>query len=467
MATYKFSREQINNLVRRRTNQLYIDDQVGAYEAWKKIDTYYKNEQIIKLPKNVLSEERANDDERERVTSRINFTKRVAKASVTMIMRGGVMVTDDDGEEVSSPFDEKIIERSILYTVLYGGCWFHHVNDRERPYRVYKPSVAVEIPDPDDNDVVRAVLAVETLDDYTELTKTQYKRYTWYEYATDNRTVRKLVIKRRSTTIPNFEEPDDMRELSYMPLFLVKNGGDEQVWRNSDVLDGIPLFDSYERNFALFDVGIEDEAFRQIFLANVDPKQITDYLEMGPRNVLAAKNPPEEAPPALYSVQPSDKRQMLQGLKDKIDLIAMLTRTSPLELANLPVTDIPTSTLLTLYGPQLERCMDTAEALGKAWSRIHHFWNLGRLEYQRDSLAKVKLTAQLPVNRQRELVNLVDMYDRYAMSGREMLRTMGYSDVEVEAIMRERVREIEEMGLNEQPGDEETPNQRSASQANQ
>src|SRR5690606_16748516 len=179
---------------------------------------------------------------------------------------------------------------------------------------------------------------------------------------------------------------------------------------------------------------LEDESFRQIFIANVGEEAAKAILAAGGVNVWYAKNKVGENSPEMQVASPADQRQFLEGLKDLVDSLATVTRTSVLELNERPVQDIPAQTLRVLYGPQIERVTETTEHVNPALSRA------ASIILGRD--VTLTLKPKLPISEDKEHQNKKGLLDSNAYSIRQMLMDQGYTEQQAERIFRMRLEEL-------------------------
>src|SRR5690606_31054128 len=249
----------------------------------------------------------------------------------------------------------------------FGAAWLQVLeDDKVKPYRVHKPHVARRVMMTEDPERERGVLVMQTFERRQPQVqgghKETYHVARWYEWD-DERT---RVWRRDFVSFGG----DDWRRrqlengrwqasFPYMPWVYVPNREEDTIPEQSDVLDGIEIFKQYDALRVKFLKALEDESFRQIFLANVGKEEAKAILAAGGVNVWYAKNKVGENSPEMQVASPADQRQFLEGLKDLVDSLATVTRTSVLELNERPVQDIPAQTLRVLYGPQIERVTET------------------------------------------------------------------------------------------------------------
>lgn len=412
---------------------------------WREIDEYYQREAEIQLPEAASAEGDAKS--LERLFVRTNFAKTIVNSTVTMVLASGIRVYDDEGALVAPekhPILATDVRKLLRYASRYGAAWLQ--GDKAlpgKPYRVYKPHVARRIMRTEDPEREQGVLvAQEFRHTDSEGMEKRYSVARWYEWdEADKRVLKREYVKQeggdwqpRRGAKPTW--------FNHMPFIYVPNREEDSIPEQSDIIDGLPLFKQYDALRVKLLKALEDESFRLVFLSSVSDEVASKMKLAGGLSVWHAKNKMGEAPPELQSVAPADQRQFLDSLNDLVDDMATATRTSPLELNERPVQDIPAQTLRVLYGPQIERCQETVEHLNPALTQLLRIATGGE--------GKVVLKPHLPISEDKQHQNLKGLLDSKAYSAVElMVDTLGKTRTEAEAIFeaalneRRRVLELE------------------------
>lgn len=411
--------------------------------SWDEIDLYYKREAEVKLPEAVEGET-GDLASLKRLLVRTNFAKTIINSTVTMAMASGIKATSGGQEDKAAAtlFTPVDTRRLIRWLSRFGAAWLQVLeNDKVKPYRVHKPHVARRVMMTEDPERERGVLVMQTFERRQPQVqgghKETYHVARWYEWD-DERT---RVWRRDFVSFGG----DDWRRrqlengrwqasFPYMPWVYVPNREEDTIPEQSDVLDGIEIFKQYDALRVKFLKALEDESFRQIFLANVGEEAAKAILAAGGVNVWYAKNKVGENSPEMQVASPADQRQFLEGLKDLVDSLATVTRTSVLELNERPVQDIPAQTLRVLYGPQIERVTETTEHVNPALSRA------ASIILGRD--VTLTLKPKLPISEDKEHQNKKGLLDSNAYSIRQMLMDQGYTEQQAERIFRMRLEEL-------------------------
>lgn len=420
--------------------QLYPDVHPPAtINEWTAIDEMLRREHAIRLPELAVLHE---GESLERLNLRTNYAKIVVLSTVTMVLSGGLTIKDHEGKamEGTLPFPMSRIRRLIRYVSQYGAAWkLTRPNDRRRPIRVYKPHVAREIYLEDDPDVVKAVLAIETIHrrSTTEMDLPPDRRARWYEWddstepnpAKWNRVIRRTYLDEGSTG--SWRRLPDEAVFNYMPMELIRNRDtdDDRLFEASDVYDALPVFRSLDDLSTKFMKAMEDEAFRITFLANVTAEQFVGMLNASAMNMMFADNGAEGKEPRPYWANPADHRQYLDAFRHLMNRISTLTRTSPLELDERPVQDIPAQTLEVLYGPQLSRCQETAESLQESLTEDLRLMGVDG--------NTVSFAPRIPLNKEKQRQSAKGMLDSKAYSRVQLLIDTGMTRAEAERILDE------------------------------
>lgn len=429
-------------------------------EKWDEIDEVINREHDILLPEAV---DIAEGLELERLKVRTNYGKTVIDSTVRMTLSSGVIITNAAGvrdPEAAAAFDIRTVRRLLRYMSQYGAAWvLRRRQDAARPMRVYKPHLAREIPLEDDPDVVKAVLAVQRVQErpsviapITAVGALAHPKETlvarWYEFDDTGmedepwrwtQVVRRVFVSDDEGAVWE-ERQSDRRTLPFMPMRLVRNHDSEELYQASDVYEGLPLFRAMDELTTKFLKALEDEAFRQAFFANVDAEQIKLMNTVGALNILFASNGGAENPePRPYWTQPADHRQYLDAFSHWMNRIATVTATSPLELDDRPVGDIPAQTLRVLYGPQLARTEDSGASASEELTIVH------RLATSDETGVKVRLAPRLPISEDKAHQNRKGMLDSDAYSALQALIDDGHSRADAQRILDERMEEKRRM----------------------
>lgn len=401
---------------------------------WDAIDSYYQRRAEIELPEAVKGETGDGASLR-RLFIRTNYAKTIVNSTVTMTMARGVRVYDAAGvrdEAGERLFAKSDVRKTIRYMSRYGGAWLQADKGLPgKPYRVYKPDVARRIMRVEDQEQEHAVLVIQRFE-ALGVDGREYRLARWYEWDDTNTTVRRLDFRNDGGGWVLL--PGKAKQFPYMPFIYVPNREEDSIPEQSDLIDGVDVFKQYDALRVKFLKGLEDEAFRLIFLANVSEEVASRIRKAGGLQVWHAKNKANEEAPELQSVAPADLRQFLDGLKDLVESLATVTRTSVLELNERPVQDIPAQTLRVLYGPQMERCEETAEHLSRALSRV--------LEIAGRSGFTVQMVPYLPISEDKVHQNLKGLLDSNAYSAYHLLVDSGKTPVEAQEIIDRRMAEL-------------------------
>jgi hypothetical protein len=419
-------------------------------ESWAEIDSYYKRESEIKFPEAVEGET-GDAASLRRLLVHTNFCKTVVNSTVTMAMASGIkavaLAEDGEGEledkVAARVFNVTDVRRLLRYASRHGAAWLQVLeSDRVKPYRVHKAEVARRIMMTEDPERERGVLVMQTFERRQPMVegglKERYYVARWYEWSDD-----RSVVGRRDFVSVGSADNWQRRRLEngawqasfpYMPWVYVPNREEDSIPEQSDVLDGLEVFKQYDALRVKFLKALEDESFRQIFLANVGEEAAKNILAAGGVNVWYAKNRAGEAPPEMQVAAPADQRQFLEGLKDLVDSLATVTRTSVLELNERPVQDIPAQTLRVLYGPQIERVTETTEHVNPALSLAASII----LKKQ----VRLTLKPRLPISEDKEHQNKKGLLDSNAYSIRQMLMDSGFTREQAEEIFAMRLEEL-------------------------
>lgn len=424
---------------------LYADvHPAETIDAWDEIDEILKRDHKIRLPEAAML---AEGDSLERLHLRTNYSKVVVQSTVTMVLASGLEIHDADGLVMRgpgvNPFPMRYIRRMLRYMSQYGAAWkLRRPNDRKLPIRVYKPHVAREVYLETDPDIVKAVLAIEEIpyrEGEMELGQS-YRRARWYEWVDSDggiplepdewrRVIRKTYI---SEAGGEWQAQRDDAIFPYMPMQLIHNrdADPDRLFEASDIWDAMPLFRSLDDLTTKYLKALEDEAFRITFLANVTGEQFKAMRRLSSLNFMFADNGAEGKEPKPYWANPADHRQYLDAFKHFMNRIATMTRTSPLELDERPVQDIPAQTLRVLYGPQISRCTESAEYAADSLSD-----DLQLIPGQTGTL--VVLKPRLPISEDKIHQNSKGMLDSDAYSRRQLLIDTGKSEAEADRIFEE------------------------------
>lgn len=462
---YFFTDDQILAYLNRHAGgNLYHKDVLAQ---WALYDTYYKRQHVLRWPEVVLEGERTrNVNGLRRLEIRFNFGKTIVHSTETMVLSGGVKVYGraqqrDSAVEQMFLRNKLHLKRLINYMSRYGAAWVHAVPRQAVPFRFYKPHDAVEITDPEDRDTVRAVLAVQTATEVSGApgsvsgyAENQYEYARWYEWDTDGATVRVLYFRRGrpggTVVLPANYTGGDWRLvgqelLPYMPLRLARNRIEDTLPEGSDLSEAIPILQAFDEMASKWNKAMEDEAFRQTFFAGVGEAQIRKMMEMGSHIFLFAKQEMGMPLPEMQVAQATDLTNYINGFVRLLKSLSTVTRTSPLELDERPVQDIPAQTLRVLMGPQLERCTDTAIAAADPLTLVVRAAQSALAE---ENSYRVVMEPQVPVAREAEVNNLVSQLQAKAISRREFLRLRGYTEGEIDRIAEEVLADLrEEMEL--------------------
>lgn len=440
-----YTREQVIKEIQRHAGNAHP---TSVTSVWDEIDSYYKREADIVLPELVTGSD-GDADSLARLFVHTNYAKTIVNSTVTMVMASGLTVRNAEGitdRELSEKWlDGSEIRRLIRHTSRYGGAWLQIVTaDKELPYRVYKPHVARRIMEETDQQREHAVLVIqeyEAVGDTGTPDARKYKLARWYEWNDDRSGVTLTMFRSngQSGTGWELDRQVDRKSFPYMPWIYVPNHHEDSIPEQSDVIDGLEIFKQYDALRVKFLKALEDESFRLIFLASVGDDVAKAIKAGGGLQFWYAKNAPGEPPPELQSVPPADQRQFLDGLNDLIESLAVVTRTSVLELGKIPVQDIPAQTLRVLYGPQIERCQEVADHINYALTRLLHV--LEDVEYSRSSKLRAALTPRLPISEDKIHQNAKGLLDADAYSAHQMLRDDGYTDQDADKIIAERYEE--------------------------
>jgi len=427
-------------------------------EKWDEIDKFYRGENEIKLPEAVEGE-LGDAASLQRLKVHTNFCKTIVHSTVTMAMASGVKAVRQaedggggelDDEEAAKVFAQTDIRRLIRYASRYGAAWLQIIEaDREKRYRVHKPHVARRIMMDEDPEKERAVLVLQGFERQEGAEKKKYYVARFYEWDDERARVsrRDFVSEDGSDWKRRALPKNQSGPFRYMPWIYVPNREEDTIPEQSDVLDGLEVFKQYDALRVKFLKALEDESFRQIFLANVGDDVANRIKASGGLNVWNAKNRAGEHAPEMQSVSPADHRQFLDGLSDLVDTVATVTRTSPLELNERPVQDIPAQTLRVLYGPQIERVRETTEHVNPALSRA------ASLILKRP--VRITLTPRLPISEDKEHQNKKGLLDSNAYSIRQLLMDSGFTRAQAEEIFEMRLDELRRINAVEVEKEEE------------
>lgn len=428
---------------------LYADvHPAETMEAWGEIDEILRRDHSIRLPEAAVM---AEGDSLERLHLRTNYSKVVVQSTVTMVLASGLTIRDGQGLVLrgrnANPFPMRYVRRMLRYMSQYGAAWkLRRPNDRKLPLRVYKPHVAREIHLETDPDIVKAVLAIEEIpyrEGQYELGQT-YRRARWYEWIDVDgnkqlepdewrQVIRKTYI---SEAGGEWQAQRDGAIFRYMPMQLIHNrdADPDRLFEASDIWDAMPLFKALDDLSTKYLKALEDEAFRITFLANVTDEQFKSMRRLSSLNFMFADNGPDGKEPRPYWANPADHRQYLDAFKHFMNRIATMTRTSPLELDERPVQDIPAQTLRVLYGPQISRCAESAEYAASSLSD-----DLQLIPGQAG--VDVILQPRLPISEDKIHQNSKGMLDSDAYSRRQLLIDTGKTEAEAERILDEAIEE--------------------------
>lgn len=403
---------------------------------WATIDDYYNRRADIQMP-----EVATDTGSLERLFMRTNFAKTIVNSTATMAMASGLVVFDRGkrDDRLAGRFDPTEIRRLLRYASRYGASWMQVVDDKRKQYRIYKPHVARRIMQVEDSESELAVLVVQ---DFTNFDKNgqerEYSVARWYEWDDDRTSVQRRDFIRETDGGAWKRRPVShnvmQRTYAYMPWVYVPNRVEDEIPEQSDLLDGIEVFKQIDALRVKHLKSLEDEAWRVIFLASVGEDVAQRLAKAGGLQVWYAKNKAAEPPPELYSVPPADLRQFLDTIKDLVNTVATVTRTSVLELNERPVQDIPAQTLRVLYGPQIERVTETVEHVNPALTEV-----LTLMTGKSD--LRVELQPKLPISEDKIHQNLKGLLDSDAYSATRMLVDTGKTPEEAEEILQQRLRE--------------------------
>lgn len=434
-----YTREQIVREIERYGAVVHDAQTIGA---WQKIDDYYQRRNTIELPE--ATRLTGGDGlSLERLYIRTNLAKTVVSATATMAMASGITVYDKDGKpdlEMAKVFSRSDVRRLLRYCSRYGASWLQVVEgDKDKPYRVYKPHVARRIMVQEDPEKEHAVLVIQT---FTDMEDHEYRVARWYEWDDQRKSVVRQDFVSAMTTA-GWAPRGRPQSFAYMPWLYVPNRIEDTIFEQSDTWDGLEIFKQYDALHTKFLKALEDESFRLIFLANVSEEVAKKIRQAGGLQVWYAKNKQNEAPPELQSVPPADQRQFLDALKNLMNTLATVSRTSVLELNERPVQDIPAQTLRVLYGPQIERCNETVEHVNPALTQLLRI--LHRVQGGATSGLAVELKPRLPVSEDKIHQNLKGLLDSDAYSAYHLLIDGGKTPAEAEDILARRLREKREL----------------------
>lgn len=400
-------------------------------DKWDEIDEYYERRSDIKLPE-VVEGETGDGTSLERLKTHTNFAKTIVNSTVTMAMASGMALFGEDGlpdPAADSPFERTEIRRLLRYTSRYGASWLQIVkNDERKKYRIYKPHVARRVMAVEDSEREEGVLVIQEFTRPDE-EKSTYCVARWYEH--EGRVVRRrdfATENGRDGWKPRLIGNEPTVTYDHMPWIYVPNKIEDEIYEQSDIIDGLELFKQYDALLTKYLKAMEDESFRITFLSNVSEEVAKRITRAGGLQLWYAKNKTGEAPPELQSVPPADQRQFLDGLSDLVDNMATATRTSPLELNERPVQDIPAQTLRVLYGPQIERVEETVEHVNPALTEAYRI-------ITGTSRSRIVLQPRLPISEDKVHQNLKGLLDVGAYSRYHMLLEIGKTPEEAEAII--------------------------------
>ena len=428
-------------------------------DQWALFDRYYKKEHTIQWPKVVLDGEKARfTNSLARLELRFNFGKTIVHATETMVLSGGFKVFNDRNVRDSKAEEflrlhKDYIKRLVHFMSRYGAGWVHAVPLERVPFRFYRPHDAIEITAPEDPQKVEAVLLIQEAKEieagpsgYAEVT---YEYARWYEWNDDRDQVRILHFRRRMGTgliadpsgnpaiydWQQVEKPGVPATLPYMPLVLARNRIEDTLPEASDLSEAIPILQGFDDLSSKWNKAMEDEAFRQTFFAGVGQEQMMKMMEMGSHVFLFAKQAIGEHLPQMQVAPPSSLDPYINGFIRLLKSLSTVTRTSPLELDERPVQDIPAQTLRVLMGPQLERCTDTALAASRPLSLVVQAKQTGSVDS--DPVYRLILEPQVPVAKEAEVNNLVSQLQAKGISQMEFLRQRGYTEEQAAKIVAE------------------------------
>lgn len=435
--------------------------------AWSTIDTYYRGDNEIELPEAVEGETGDYESLR-RLFVHVNFTKTIVNASVTMALGEGIPVYGPDGlrdKNLERIYATTDVRRLLRYASKYGAGWLHiNTGNRTKPYRVYKPHVARRLMETEDPEQEAAVLVIQRYQRFqngigraapengkigtpdpkddtmppeiivgtsTLETYTVARYYEWDDdrvYVTRRDFVKEAGVWRRRLIGGRDEAVFD-----YMPWVFVPNRVEDTIPEQSDVIDGLEIIKQHDALLVKYLKGLEDEAWRLVFLASVGDEVAKRIKAAGGLNFWHAKNKAGEPPPELQSVAPADLRQFLEGHKYLVNSLATATRTSVLELNERPVDDIPAQTLRVLYGPQMERVGEMCEHVNPA---------LGATLRQITGLqVEVRMWPRLPISEDKVHQNLKGLVDSKIYSGVQMLVDIGHTEADAKRIYAQALEE--------------------------
>lgn len=409
---------------------------------WEKIDEVLRMQHPIRMPTAAAME----SVELSRLHLHTNYARVVVQSTVTLTLANDITVYGSDGlidrtDLAQRLFPQKLVRRMLRYMSTYGAAWrLRRPSDRKMPLRVYKPSIAREIPLESDPEVVKAVLAIEKVEKRNKPGSTSDDHYyvaRWYEWD-DSESPEPSdwtkVIRRVYTTeqLGGSWRHDAAQDYaySYMPMELVRNRDTDELFEASDVYDALELFMGMDDLTVKYLKALEDEAFRLLILANVTSEQAQGINTIDGGNVVTISNGTADLPePRPYWMDPADHRQYLEAFSELLRRISTVTRTSLLELGESPEGDIPAQTLRVKYGPQLERVKESAEyasiALTEDLTQLGH------------AAGAVRLIPALPVSEDKLHQNRKGLLDVGAYSRKAMLLDEGRTPAEADRIIQE------------------------------
>lgn len=429
-----YTEKQIIDEIERYGDQAHAPETLAQ---WDVIDSYYKRTAEIEMPE-ATKGDTGDLESLKRLFIRTNFARTIVNSTVTMVMASGLPVIGRNGqrdEALERLLVKTDIRKLMRYTSRYGAAWIQAVpDDQIKKYRIYKPHIARRIMAQEDQEREQAVLVIQKFERKgQEGTDEPYYVARWYEWNDDNTAVtRKDYI--RDSSAWRRRPSENIRRVPYMPFIYVPNREDDTIPEQSDLHDGIDIFKQYDALRVKFLKALEDESFRIIFLSSVGDDVANRIKKAGGLELWYAKNKVGEEPPTLQSVPPADQRQFLEALKDLVDSLATVSRTSVLELNERPVQDIPAQTLRVLYGPQIERCTETAEHLNPALTRLLSvIASQGGIE--------VRLEPRLPISEDKAHQNMKGLLDSDAYSAKQLLIDSGKTEQEAMKIIDDRMEE--------------------------